>query len=208
MRKVLWYRFQQCLGAFTILFFEASCETRLFRHLSDHDFGVGNFGNTKALRVLFFLKAFKISDRFQKCTKNSEKVFSFWDNCIWIGIVKLSLWRTRYLSLAANVLTCSPRICHVIKQNLFQLNFLGSDRWIWSRCCDAEFNSGWARAPCCLAKGPLKRDFLHIYLFTFSESVISEIQKLWLSSFYSKCSKFNIASQNAAKIEKKFFVLR
>ena len=28
-------------------------------------------------------------------------------------------------------------------------------------------------------KGPLKRDFLDNYLTTFSESVISEIQKLW-----------------------------
>ena len=45
-------------------------------------------------------------------------------------------------------------------------------------CSDADFNSVWARLPCCLGKGPLKQDFFDIYLATFSESIISEIQNL------------------------------
>ena len=45
-------------------------------------------------------------------------------------------------------------------------------------CCDADGNSVWARFPCCLAKGPLKQDFLDIYLTMFSESVISIIGNL------------------------------
>ena len=43
---------------------------------------------------------------------------------------------------------------------------------------DVDFNSALTRVPCCFSKGPLKRAFLKIYLTTFPESVISEIQKL------------------------------
>ena len=62
-----------------------------------------------------------------------------------------------------------------------------------------------ARLPCCLWKGPLKRDFLDIYLTTFKESVISEIQKLWGSSFVWKCPKFNLYFKNAANNCEKVF---
>ena len=104
---------------------------KTFLHLSNHVFGVCNFGNTKAMRVVFFFRALKTSYRFQKCTKKLRKSFFFWDNCIWIGIVKLSLLRTEYYSLIADVLTSSPKIWHLNKRDFFQLNFLGSDRWKW-----------------------------------------------------------------------------
>ena len=54
--------------------------------------------------------------------------------------------------------------------------------------------------------GPLKRDFLDIYLTTFSESVISEIKNLWGSSFFLKDSKFHAAIRNSEKNENKFFI--
>ena len=38
------------------------------------------------------------------------------------------------------------------------------------------------------------------------ESVVSEIHKLWVSSFFWKCSKLNIGIKTAEKIEKKSFV--
>ena len=34
-------------------------------------------------------------------------------------------------------------------------------------CCSSHFNSFSARLPCCLSKGPLKRDFLDNYVTTF-----------------------------------------
>ena len=126
-------------------------------------------------------------------------------SCIWIGIVKLSLWRTRYFSSADNVLTSSRKIWHVNKRNFFEHNFVASHKWIWWRCCDADFNSAWARLWCCLSKHPLKREFLDIYLTTFSESVTSKIQNLWGLSFYSKCSKFNLDFKNAAQNLEKIF---
>ena len=54
--------------------------------------------------------------------------------------------------------------------------------------------------------GPLKPDFLDIYLTAFSESVISEIQKTMKVIFFSKCLGFKLNFKNAAKIEKKFIV--
>ena len=52
--KVMWCRFEQYLGTFTMLLVEGSSETGLFRLLSDHLFRLRNFGNKKAGRVLFF----------------------------------------------------------------------------------------------------------------------------------------------------------
>ena len=66
-------RFQQCLDTFTILLVKASSEERLFRHLSNHVFGVLNFGTAKAVRVIFFLKCLKFNVDFKnaaKCHKN------------------------------------------------------------------------------------------------------------------------------------------
>ena len=103
------------------------------------------------------------------------------------------------------MLTISPKILHVNKRHFYQLNFLGSDQWIWWRWCDADFNSVWAPLRHCLLKHPLKRDFLDIYLATFSESVTSKIQNLWGSSFDSKCLKFNVDFKNAAKNWEKVF---
>ena len=131
LTKVLWCGFQQYLGTFTILLVQMSSQIGLSRHLYDYDFGVANFGNTKSMRVIFFLKIFQVSARFQKSSKNSDKFFCFWDNCIWIGIVKLSLLRTGYFSSAPNVLTNSNKILQVNKRDLFQLNWLGRDQWIW-----------------------------------------------------------------------------
>ena len=76
----------------------------------------------------FDSKFLKFNLNFKNAAKNSERVFSFSDNCIWIGIVKLSLLRTQYFSSAANVLTSSPKILHVNKRDFFQLSWF----WQWS----------------------------------------------------------------------------
>ena len=197
--NVLWCRFEQCFSAFTILLVEVFSETKFFRHSSDFVFGVRNFRNKRALRVIFFSNYSKFKVNFKNEAKSWEKVFCFLHNCIWIGIVKFSLLRTRCLSSADNVGTCSPKIWRVNKTDFFQLNWLGTDQWIWYRCCEADFHSPWERLPCCLSKGPLKVDFLDIYLTMFSEYVVSEVQNLWASSFFSKYSKFNVDFRKAKK---------
>ena len=205
--KMLLCRFQQCLGTFTMLLLERSSEARLFRHLSDHLLGVRSFGNTKCLRVKFFSKYWKFILDFENGAKKSENFFCFWDNCFWIGTIKLSLVRTGYFSSVANVLPSSPKIWHLRNRDFFQLNRLGSDQWIWLRCSDADLNSAWASSPCCLSKGHLKGDFLDIYLTTFSESVISEMQNLWGSSFCFERFKIYCTFQMWSKELRKSFLL-
>ena len=56
-------------------------------------------------RPFFYSKCLKFKLDFKNASKNWEKAFCFWYNCIWIGVVKFSLWRTRYFSSTANVLT-------------------------------------------------------------------------------------------------------
>ena len=154
MIKVTWCRFEQCLGRFTMLLVEESYETGLLRHLSNNIFGARNFGNAKPMRVIVFFKTCKISNRFEKWTKNWEKVFWFCDNCIWIAIIKLFLWRTRYISSPANVLTSTPKIFHVSNGDFFQLSFL----WQWSMNMNMKvlwclFQEGFCRFTMLLAEG-------------------------------------------------------
>ena len=150
------------------------------------------------MRVIFFSKCWKFKLDFKNAAKNS-KCFGSEINSIWIGIVKLSLLRKGYLSLAANMLKRSPKIWHVYKRHFLEHSFVASSQWIWSRCSDEDYNSVWARLPYFLSRHPLKRDFLDIYLTMFSESVISEIRKLSQSSFHSKCLKIKIDFKNGAK---------
>ena len=116
------------MGTFTISLDEASSETGLFRYLCDYIFGLRNFKNTKSMTVNFFSKSLNLFLDFGNVAKNWEKVFWFLDNCIWIGINKVSLLRRGYLPWAANVLTSSPTILHVNKRYFLQLNWLGGDQ--------------------------------------------------------------------------------
>ena len=74
------------------------------------------------MRVIFFSECLKFLLDFKNGAKNPEKVFCWLDNCIQIGIVKLSLLRTGNFSWAANVLTSST-----LKSSLkFNLDFQNS----------------------------------------------------------------------------------
>ena len=85
---------------------------------------------------------FNIESKFWKCNeKDWEKVFAFWENCIWRCCHKLSLLRREYLSSSVNVSTNSPMILHVTKRDFFQQNILHSDQHIWSNCSRSHFNS-------------------------------------------------------------------
>ena len=131
MKQMLWCRYQKWLGRSAMFVAQESSETELFRHLSNDVFRVRKFQNTKTRRVIFFSKCLKFKLAFKNAGKNWEKFFCFWDNCIWIGIVKLSQFRTGYFSSAANVLTNSTKFFHVNKTDFFWFNWLGSDQWIW-----------------------------------------------------------------------------
>ena len=95
------------------------------------------------------------------------QILSFWDNCIWIGCLTLSLLRREYLSSAVSVLTNSVKTIHITSRDFFELNCLHSDQSIWKGFCRLDFNSVWARLRRCFSKGPLKRFILSIYLTRF-----------------------------------------
>ena len=99
--------------------------------------------------------------------KIGKMVFCFWDKCIWRCFNKFSLLRSDYLSSAVNVLTKSNKILHNTKRDFFKLNCLHSDQAIWWSCCREEFNSVSVYLSFCFSEGPLKEDFLDIYLTTF-----------------------------------------
>ena len=86
---------------------------RIFRHLSDYFFLVRNSEIQDLWASSFWSKCSKFQLDFKNAAKNSENVFCWLNNCMLIGIVKLSLLRTGYFSSAANVSRSSPKISHV-----------------------------------------------------------------------------------------------
>ena len=127
MIKLLSCRSQQCLGPFTLLLFEGSSETRLFRQLSNHVFCSSKFSKYISYEGHLFFKMFKFSSRFLKCRKKCGKFFCFLDKFIWIGSVKLTVFRTEFLSSVMNVLTNSPKVLLISKRDFSKLKFLHSD---------------------------------------------------------------------------------
>ena len=79
---------------------------------------VCNTYNTLAMRVTFFRKCSKLHLHFKSTEKDGKNDFRFWDNCIWICAIKLSLWSGEYLSLALNVLTNSHKILLITKNSI------------------------------------------------------------------------------------------
>ena len=128
--KIFSFRFEQRLGTLTVLLFEGFSETGRF------NIYLNTFWESVISKIQnlwgssFFSKYLKFNLDIENTEKKWANFFCFWDNCMWIGNAQLSLLRRGYFSLAANVLTSSPKILHVNKRDFFQLNWLGSDQWI------------------------------------------------------------------------------
>ena len=84
--------------------------------------GIHNFGNTSAMRVNFFWKCSKFYLNFKNAEDNSDKSICFWNNCIWIASVNLSLLRRENLWPQVNVFPNSPKMFNITKRDFFQLN--------------------------------------------------------------------------------------
>ena len=57
-----------------------------------------------------------------------HRVFSFWDNCMWMGVIKLSLLGREHLSTTLIVLTKSLKLSHITKRDFLQLSCLPVDQ--------------------------------------------------------------------------------
>ena len=113
-------------------------------------------------------KCSKLDVNLKNTYKNWEKVFCFPDKFFWIACIELSLLRRECLSSAINVLIKSLKAFYVTARDFFQLNYLHNDQQIWHSSYHWDWISVSARLPCWLGMGHLKRDFLDIYVTTFS----------------------------------------
>ena len=82
-----------------------------------------------------FFKMFKTLCRFQKLERNSENIFGFLNNCIWIACSNFCLLWQEYFSLAVNVITNSSKISDLTKRDVFQFNISQIDETIGWKCC-------------------------------------------------------------------------
>ena len=72
----------------------------------------------------FFWKSSKFNLDFKNAGKNRENVFSFCDNSMRMGCIKLSLLGREHLSTALIVLTTRLNLSHITKRDFLQLNSL------------------------------------------------------------------------------------
>ena len=92
MTKILPCRSRQCFGAFNMLTVYECSDTGIFTHLSSLDFLRTIISQTSNIwESSFFSKYSKCCVDFGNAKKNSENIFRFWDNCIWIRCVNYSL---------------------------------------------------------------------------------------------------------------------
>ena len=92
-------------------------------------FRVRNFGNTSAMRLIFFFSMcskFKLD--FEKAENDSKRVFWFRDTYIWIGCVKLSLLWREYLPSALSVLPNRLETLHITNRDFLKGNCMHSDQ--------------------------------------------------------------------------------
>ena len=158
-------------------------------------FGIRNFRNTSAMRVIVLWKCstFYLDSRNTK-KKVEKKSFFFRDDCIWICCIKLSLLKREDFWATVNVLKNSPKILPITKTDFFV------------KVVSFSFQHYFIRFPICLSNGPLKRDFLDIYLTTFFG--IRNLQNTSAMSFTFFFKVFKILStfQNCSKrLRKRLF---
>ena len=94
-------------------------------------FGVRNFGNTEAMRVILFWKCSKFDVDLKNANENWGKVFCFSDKCIWVVCIELSLLRREYLSSTVNVLTKSLKTSQVSNSDFFEFSLFHSELYLW-----------------------------------------------------------------------------
>ena len=128
MVRVVRYRFQQCFGPFPCYLWKGPLKRGFLDIYLTTFFIVRKSKNTSAMRVIFFLKKFKIESSLGNAKENRDNIFRFLDNCIWKCCYRLSLLRREYLLSAVNGLTNSPKILHITQRDFFNLEFPETDQ--------------------------------------------------------------------------------
>ena len=141
-------------------------------------FTVCNFGKSLAMSIIFFSKCLKfdLDSKNRKKKKNSEKLFCFSDNCIWIGNCKFSQSSTKYFPSTAYVLTNTLKTLHNTLGNIFKINVPQNDeKHDKSALMEISQVLGTPSHVDCQGVFP-NGTFYTVVWRTFSQSVILEIQ--------------------------------
>ena len=151
------------------------------------------------MRIISFLKMFKIESKFRKWKKKFREIFLFWDRCIRKCCNKLPLLRREYLSSAVKGLTDSSRYCISLRE-IFStwIAFAGINKY-YKMCCRPDINSFLSRLPCYLSKFRMKRDFLDIYLTASFRLRKFKNPSAMKVIFFWKCSNLNPNLQNTKR---------
>ena len=117
MIKALSLRLNQCFTTFTMSPVEGFSQMGAFRHLSKPVFRGRQFGKYINYEGIFFRKCSKFNADSKNAEKNTEKMFCFWDKCIGLVCIFLSLIIREYLSQAVTVLGEGLKNVHVSKSD-------------------------------------------------------------------------------------------
>ena len=144
--------------------------------------------------------------------KIQKESFCFLDNYIGIDCCKFSLLQRVYLWSAVNMLTSSPKILDITKRDISNFIFLRMLRKndkssaVQISACFRPFSK--LAVEGCSERGLFRRFSNHIFLndIFLLPPVISEIHKLWGSSFFSNVQNFMGVLGMKQKIEEEFLV--
>ena len=114
----------------------------------------------------FYWKCSKFNLAFKNAETKWEKIICCWDNCIWIGCLKLSALGRGYLWSAVNMLTNILKTIHITKRDFLPPQLPSQWSIIMVKVVPFRFQQCLVPLSMLLVEGPLKWDFLGIYLTT------------------------------------------
>ena len=158
------------------------------------------------MRVVFFWKCPKFNTNSKNAQKDSEKIFGFWDKCIWIVCIHLFLLIREYLSSAVNVLRKGLKNFYVSNRNFCNsitftvITHAGKSALI-------KIESVFRTVSLDACREVLSNGSVETFIWArLSWSVISEIHKLWGSSFFENVRNLIQIRKTHQTIQKKSLV--
>ena len=158
------------------------------------------------MTVVFFWKCSKFNTNSKNAQINSEKIFGFWEKCIWIVCIHLLLVIREYVSWAVNVLRKGLKNFHESKSDFCNsITFTVITRGVKSALIKIESVFSTVYLDAC--REVLSNGSLETFKWArLSWSVISEIHKPWGSSFFENVRNLMKIRKTKKKIKEKCFV--
>ena len=158
------------------------------------------------MRVIFFWKCSKFNTDSKNEEKNLGKMFCFWDKGIWFVCIHLSLLLREYPSSAVNVLRKGLKNFHESKSDFCNsITFTVITRAGKSPLIKIESVFRTVYLDAC--REVISNGSVETFIWArLSWSVISEIHKLWGSSFFENVRNLIQIRKTHKTIQKKYLV--